>query len=483
MTAPPGQSVADRVKAQLQGDYPAGALSWVDGISWAGPVRVPLGQVDRTAGDWSAADDKRKVAAFAKRIGAGWAKPVVAIRRPGQRLLYLVDGHTRAVACAQAGQPLTAYVGSAPAAHGGWEATHARQLAGDADAIDLSAAGYPAGTIKARSGMISLDLPKGTIRPVPGGVDDHHITIVYLGPDVDDKAFAAACQRAKAAAASAGGPLTGRIAGVDSFPAAVSDDGKVPAFAPASIPGARGIRSALEDLSASEHAQWRPHVTLAYVPEGGGLPDRVPATPVRFTHLSVHRGKDVARFPLGGTAEHANRPRPINLAGTFTEALHPRVAKGSGNAGQFGSKGTPLKAAAAPRPAALPASPVAPARAARLHAQARQDRHLARQILAKVQGLVCVRDGYQAGLLTAAGHPKAGKATKAVSAARSAAAKKAAATRKKAPKSSTKGPRKSAGSVKAGNVAKLNGQISTLRGDAKALIRSANRLDQMADGL
>jgi ParB-like chromosome segregation protein Spo0J len=89
---------------------------------------VPVNQLDRNAGDWSAARDKRKVAAFAKRIAAGWAKPCVAIRRPGTRLLYLVDGHTRAAACAQIGQPLTAWVGTADSAHGAWESAHRKQF-------------------------------------------------------------------------------------------------------------------------------------------------------------------------------------------------------------------------------------------------------------------------------------------------------------------------------------------------------------------
>src|ERR1017187_7608942 len=118
----PGTSIADRVKAQLQRDSPPGALSWVDDLAWSGPARVPLGQIDKAAGDWSAADDKRKVNSFARRISAGWKKPVVAIRRPGTRLLYLVDGHTRATACAQIGQPVTAWIGTAKTPHGPWEA-------------------------------------------------------------------------------------------------------------------------------------------------------------------------------------------------------------------------------------------------------------------------------------------------------------------------------------------------------------------------
>jgi hypothetical protein len=66
--------------------------------------------------------------------------------------------------------------------------------------------------------MISLDLPEGTIAPVPGGVSDHHITICYIGPDVDDGAFALACLRAQQAAAAiraAGGTFPLVIEGDD----------------------------------------------------------------------------------------------------------------------------------------------------------------------------------------------------------------------------------------------------------------------------
>lgn len=125
----PQASVADRVKAQLARDYPAGALSWVDGLSWRGPIRVPLAQIDQSAGDWSASADKRKVASFAKRIAAGWRKPVVLIRTPGKRLLYATDGHTRISASDTLGQPVTAWIGTAKTDHGGWESTHRKQLA------------------------------------------------------------------------------------------------------------------------------------------------------------------------------------------------------------------------------------------------------------------------------------------------------------------------------------------------------------------
>jgi 2'-5' RNA ligase len=155
--------------------------------------------------------------------------------------------------------------------------------------------------LNARSGMISLDLPAGTIAPVPGGVTDHHITVVYLGPDVDDEAFARACDRARDAAAAMPGPLSGTVGGIGTFPPSGGSDGKVPAWAGVVLPGAERLRSALEDLSASEHKDWKPHVTVAYTEPGEALPDPVPATPVTFASLSVHRGDDeVMRFPLGG---------------------------------------------------------------------------------------------------------------------------------------------------------------------------------------
>jgi 2'-5' RNA ligase len=160
--------------------------------------------------------------------------------------------------------------------------------------------GYAPGSIGPGSGMISLDLPEGTISPVPGGLDDHHITVVYLGPDVDDEAFAQACARAQDTASAAGGPLTGTVSGLGVFPPSDSSDGKMPAFAPVDLPGGADLRSQLEDLSASDHTDWVPHVTLCYAEPGDPLPAPVPATPVTFTHLSVHRGADVQRFPLGG---------------------------------------------------------------------------------------------------------------------------------------------------------------------------------------
>jgi 8-oxo-dGTP pyrophosphatase MutT (NUDIX family)/2'-5' RNA ligase len=186
------------------------------------------------------------------------------------------------------------------------------------EALSKGASGY---SLNPRSGMISLDLPEGTLSPLPGGVDDHHITVVYLGPDVDDDAFGKAAERAREAAAMVTGPLTGTVGGIGSFPASASSDGKVPVFAQVSLPGAEVLRNALADLSASEHKDWRPHVTLAYQDEGDPLPAPVAPVPVTFTHLTVHRGTDVIRHPLGTRAyKRAKDAKDIAAAGLAVRA-------------------------------------------------------------------------------------------------------------------------------------------------------------------
>ena len=163
-----------------------------------------------------------------------------------------------------------------------------------------AASGYD---LSPRSGMISLDLPEGLISPPPGGVapDDMHVTVCYLGKDVSDRAFAAACERAEGAAASLDGPLSGVISGLGTFEPSGSSDGKTVAWAAVALPGAERLRAALEDLSASEHTDWTPHLTLRYQDAGDDLPEPVPPTPVTFTHLCVHRADGLLeRFPLGG---------------------------------------------------------------------------------------------------------------------------------------------------------------------------------------
>jgi hypothetical protein len=131
LAVPQKLTTAQEVKLQLARDYPAGALSWVDDLTWMPkPVLVPLRQIDRSAGDpnWKlAAKDKLKVAAFISKIRSGTQKPVVLVRTPGNKLLRAVDGHTRILSCIALGRPVTAWVGTAKTATGPWDDVHARK--------------------------------------------------------------------------------------------------------------------------------------------------------------------------------------------------------------------------------------------------------------------------------------------------------------------------------------------------------------------
>jgi 8-oxo-dGTP diphosphatase len=150
-----------------------------------------------------------------------------------------------------------------------------------------------------RSGMIYLDIPDDKVRHLPGGVDDHHITLVYLGKDVSDDEFAEAVRRTKEAA-EAHSPMEGSIGGLGSFPPSDSSDGKTPVFVPVDVPGLDALRKSLADLSASEFKKFVAHVTLAYLEDGEKMPAPHPTTPVSFARLHVKRGDEVVSFPFGG---------------------------------------------------------------------------------------------------------------------------------------------------------------------------------------
>lgn len=175
-----------------------------------------------------------------------------------------------------------------------------------------------------RSGYVSLDLPAGLIAAVPGGMDSHHCTIVYCGK-LDDEEFAAVCDRAEAAASTMAGPLTGSIGGRGVFEPSAGSDGKIPVFAEVELPGINALHAELEDLSASEHGGYHPHVTRLYAEPGDKLPTPVPYTPVTFTHLTVHRGDEQMSFPFGqrglGIAKAAGGGRPPKGSASHAEAI------------------------------------------------------------------------------------------------------------------------------------------------------------------
>lgn len=309
-TAPTGDATAREVYDQLSENFPADAIQWVLGLHWT-KEDLPLDAVDWSGmASWRATREPRLVAKLARKMGKGKAdKRAIAVERPGKSTVMLADGHHHALAHRSRHEPVPAYVAHPKQATGPWDELHSHQ---DSDA-DVLKSGTPG--LTKRSGMISLDLAPGTVPTAPGGVSDHHVTIVYLGSDVDDDAFALACARAQAAAAAMPGPVSGTVGGIDSFEPSGGSDGLVPAFVPVDLPGAHELRAQLADLSASEHTEYHPHVTIVYLQPGQSLPEPVANTPVTFTHLSVHRGPDIVRIPLG-----APDGVPVAKAATLSKA-------------------------------------------------------------------------------------------------------------------------------------------------------------------
>lgn len=158
------------------------------------------------------------------------------------------------------------------------------------------ASGYE---LSPRSGMVSLDIPPGTLPSVPGGVDDHHITVVYLGKEVDDDLLRQVLATVRQIAATTP-PLTGTLSGRGTFDPSDASEGRIPVFVKPDIPGIQALRPPLQQFNASQFADFKPHATLAYVDKGDPLPDPVEPTFVTFDRITVHRGQDVYHFPFTG---------------------------------------------------------------------------------------------------------------------------------------------------------------------------------------
>lgn len=152
-----------------------------------------------------------------------------------------------------------------------------------------------------RSGMISLDLPVGAVPMHPGGVDDHHVTLAYLGPDVDDKALMVAVAATRRAAGEHG-PLMLGVGGLGMFPPSDGSDGKTPAYVPViKTAGLAALRNSVGHLDASGRPDWTPHITLAYLDDPAAAPAPISAREIPMRTITVHRGEDSWSFPLRGS--------------------------------------------------------------------------------------------------------------------------------------------------------------------------------------
>jgi 2'-5' RNA ligase len=173
-----------------------------------------------------------------------------------------------------------------------WPVTHAKELRGKAAVPGLTK----------RSGMVSIDLTPGTLQDVDGGVDDHHVTLVYLGKNVTDDLLEEVKQAVQQAARGTV-PFTMQVGGLGRFPASASSGGDDVHYAHVTTDElTQGepldvLRQKLQRYHASEHQDFTPHVTLKY---GGEAPEPQPWVDVPVTHLNIHVGGEVvSTVPLG----------------------------------------------------------------------------------------------------------------------------------------------------------------------------------------
>jgi len=127
-----GQTVFD----QLKDDYNESDLQWVLHITWIGPVEVPLSSIDFSNKDnWEASqpDNQEHVDKFAdKMANDNMTKPIIVVNNPSNdNKMMVVDGHHRALAALQNGQPVPAYVGHVGSNSGPWDKLHSKQVGSD----------------------------------------------------------------------------------------------------------------------------------------------------------------------------------------------------------------------------------------------------------------------------------------------------------------------------------------------------------------
>lgn len=156
-------------------------------------------------------------------------------------------------------------------------------------------------------GMISLDLDPSLIPLVPGGVESPHITLAFLGDEVDKDLFIQACDLASHVASRTSGPLVGVLDGQATFPPPPSSSsGLQPFYLIPHLLGVDKLHEQLKSLDQSNFPVYVPHVCLGYrAPDEALPPPPSHPIPIECYGLSVHWGDQVRffRFKLGNVTK------------------------------------------------------------------------------------------------------------------------------------------------------------------------------------
>lgn len=149
-------SLVPQVRRLLTPDYPAGTdFGWLQQLTWKGPQRVSVRQVNHHTGvtDWSLAyRDAAKLRQETLLVRRGDTSPVLLVKTPGSPKYFALNGHSRMIVSERLGRPVSAIIGYASSNHGPWErhrsSSHATGL-----------------TAQERAGILDLAFPVGAYYP------------------------------------------------------------------------------------------------------------------------------------------------------------------------------------------------------------------------------------------------------------------------------------------------------------------------------
>jgi 8-oxo-dGTP pyrophosphatase MutT (NUDIX family) len=127
----PNHVDTEHVMNQMRKNYPEKAIQWMNEAKWIGPVGVPLDTIDFDDEDkWAASHELDAVARFADGIKANsaYTHPVIMVKKPGNHLFDVIDGHHRTLAYRSLERPVKAYIGYLNRDQGPWDETHSSQF-------------------------------------------------------------------------------------------------------------------------------------------------------------------------------------------------------------------------------------------------------------------------------------------------------------------------------------------------------------------
>jgi hypothetical protein len=138
--APQGdQTAREALIDQLSSSFSPQHLQWLSDpqVTVQAPQRVPAEAIDwEDYPNWRASHELKKVQKIAKKLDKKKGKPSVVAHRPGDRELFIIDGHHHALARVEREEDPFAYVVHVPERNGPWNTMHDHQK-GDKDKPDF----------------------------------------------------------------------------------------------------------------------------------------------------------------------------------------------------------------------------------------------------------------------------------------------------------------------------------------------------------